>query len=699
MEMFPIPINEKPYYNTDAIANSIAATDMWDCYLEPVPNGGFITRRRPQLLNFTDLVTGVQGDGVFWWDAAQKCIAVSGGRVFNVNQDGTFTDITGDSPIAGIPVIFSDGQMLDTTPWLYLATGKLIYTKNGGKTAIPTTVNNITIVASPSGFAVNMTGTVWVLLTSIILGGYASQITILNNSYNDLSQISVTITGTDINGNAQTETISLPVGGATATSTNQYLTVASITPSSSITPAITTANPTGYASSVTGAVWSLTSDIASDGFAHQVTIQNNTSIDHSLQTATVIGTDLHGNPSTEIINLPGPNGLNAGGSFFQTVTSITPSASIGTDTMSIGWGANTATGSVNIGWNTNGLTISADNVPAATHIDWIDGRFVANLTGTPRFAATDTNPNTGLFDNAFWASTINPFRNTARGDNLQAIRTCWEEIYAWGSQALEVWQNDYVTPFSSIPSALTEVGLEAPYSVCRTENTLFAVCVLDGKRTVVKLAGRVPIIISEPIANILAEMSTVSDAIGDLITVGGVAIYLLNFPTAQQTWAYDHKNDVWCRWGHYNGDSDNRDQFIGQHSCFCKAWNKHLIMSRIDGKIYELTRTGVNDAGTPLIPYRRTGWINMGTDRRKRNGQFYVKCRPGLSSASQLLMRYQDNGRNEWSTYTEMAFEDESIERLTRQGTFRTRRYEFRIPDANDTILVSAEGEFAELVN
>jgi hypothetical protein len=346
------------------------------------------------------------------------------------------------------------------------------------------------------------------------------------------------------------------------------------------------------------------------------------------------------------------------------------------------------------------------NTPAATHVDFIDSRFVALLPNSPRWLTTDTNPDTGNLENDFWSSIVNPFRNTARGDNLKALLSCWEEVYAWGSRCLEVWLNDGVTPFTPIPGALAEVGLEAPYSVCRTENTLFALCVLDGKRVVVRMQGRQPVIISEPIANILCEMDTVSDAIGDLVNVDGIAIYLLSFPSANQTWSYDHKNDVWSRWGYNTGDADIRDRFIGQHSCFCKTWNKYLIQSRIDGKIYQFSRTVYDPTVETVLPYRRTGHVSpicvgtsLTTARRKRNDQFYVKAKPGLTPDPRLLMRYRDDGRNEWSRWVELNFDESMIERLTRQGTFRTRQYEFRIPEGKDTVLVSAGGIFWELKN
>lgn len=90
-----LPINDKPYYNTDNIANGIASGDMLDCYLEPVPGEGLITRRRPGLIEFADLGTGVKGDGIYDWEAADKVICVSGGRVFVLYEDGSTTEIIG----------------------------------------------------------------------------------------------------------------------------------------------------------------------------------------------------------------------------------------------------------------------------------------------------------------------------------------------------------------------------------------------------------------------------------------------------------------------------------------------------------------------------------------------------------------------------------------------------------------------------
>lgn len=474
----PLPINEKPYYNTDSIANSLAANDMFDCYLEPVPGVGFVTRRRPGLKDFTDVGTGAPGDGLFWWEAAGKLIAVSAGRIFDVAQDGAATDITGDPLNVGVPVAFSDGQDTGGAPWLYLANGKLVYT-TGATTVAPTDANT----------------------------------------------------------------------------------------------------------------------------------------------------------------------------------------------------------------------------PAATHVAFVKGSFLANETGTNRFLFTDTDPATGLMDNAYWSATENPLTCDAKGDVLAALFAAWQEVYAWGTGGLEIWQNDGVTPYSPIPGAFSEGGIEAPHSAIIADNTVFALCVVAGARVVVKLQGRAPVVVSDPIGRILAEMTDVSDAIGDLISVGGLAMYLLTFPSAGQTWAYDYKNDVWSRWGYWQ-DGEHH-QFLGQHATFVKQWNKHLIMSRVDGKIYELDRSTFDDAGSEMVSFRRTGWLNHGTYNRKVCDQFSIKCKAGGSDVGTLLIRWRDDGREEWNNYVEVALSPVGLRDfhagMNRMGMYRSRQYEFRLSDNADLVLVGADAEMRGL--
>jgi hypothetical protein len=284
--------------------------------------------------------------------------------------------------------------------------------------------------------------------------------------------------------------------------------------------------------------------------------------------------------------------------------------------------------------------------------------------------------------------------------------TAFNEIYAWGSDGLEIWQDDGVTPFVPIQSAFTVAGIEGMYAYGKIDNTIFALCVIEGKGCVIRINSRSPQIVSEPIARILSEMSTVSDAFCDIISVGGISIALFSFPSAGQSWAYDYKNDTWLRWGYWNLLRGEHQRFIGQHSCFVKSWNKHLIQSRVDGKIYELDRNTYDDDGNIMLSYRRTGWIDRGTWNRKRIPQLYIKGKVNpidLDNPAMLQFRWRDNGNPTWQPLVEISLNPDEqgnfVVPMNRMGMYRSRQYEFRISDNVDMVLVGANEEVEVMRN
>jgi len=94
---------------------------------------------------------------------------------------------------------------------------------------------------------------------------------------------------------------------------------------------------TGFASNVTGATFTLTASSSGDGLAHQVSIRNDAAADHSGKTVTLVGTDADGRAQTEVVTGPGVSATVESAKYFLTLTSATPSATIGSDTFDIGW--------------------------------------------------------------------------------------------------------------------------------------------------------------------------------------------------------------------------------------------------------------------------------------------------------------------------------------------------------------------------
>lgn len=150
------------------------------------------------------------------------------------------------------------------------------------------------------------------------------------------------------------------------------------------------ANVTGYATAQTGAAWTLAHTTAADSLAHLTTITNNSSTDHSGKTALITGTDADGLAQTETLALPAASVAVTGLKYFKTVTSIVPSATIGADTMGLGWAATAVGPSIELNWRQNQFQVSVAlwitgtiNVTEQHSFDYLrDAVLAGTTTGT-----------------------------------------------------------------------------------------------------------------------------------------------------------------------------------------------------------------------------------------------------------------------------------------------------------------------------
>ena len=339
---------------------------------------------------------------------------------------------------------------------------------------------------------------------------------------------------------------------------------------------------------------------------------------------------------------------------------------------------------------------------------WFNNRFVCNDADTGFFYATGVNTNTGSdkfgeFDNYFWNSVFNPFIAEAKGDNLLKLISVNQELYAWGSEGLETWQDDGVSPFQNVPQAFKEVGLLAPRSVVTLNDTTLALVTYAGRRDVIAMISRQVTPIGADISKILNEYTTVNDAVGMYVTAQGMEFYVLSFPTEGTTWAYDTKHQYWAKWGAWNLAQGTYDRFKGITCCYAKQWGKTLMQSRNDGKLYEVSREFFSDAGYIIRAARRTGWIDWDTYfKRKRSDQLFIKMKTGQQNGSpKVLMRWRSDGRQEWSNYLELpmypAGQQDFLAKLNRFGIYRARQYEFVLSDAADLALCEFQEEFTLL--
>jgi hypothetical protein len=338
------------------------------------------------------------------------------------------------------------------------------------------------------------------------------------------------------------------------------------------------------------------------------------------------------------------------------------------------------------------LTATSGAPANVSHCCWHSGRFLINSVGTRRAYATDVNPATGEFDNAYFAAADNPLTAVQRPDNLDYLGTSWEEILFWGKQGLEIWQPDS-NFFSPVSGAFSPAGILAPYSVVEADNTVFALCLVDGgnKRAVVKMVGRSPQVISLPIERVLNGHDVVEDAIAWLTRDSE---YVITFPTAGETWCYDYRNDAWYQWSKWDSNTASRQEFLGRHSA--TMWGKTFMQSRADGKIFEYDRATFTDDGQTINTEPITGNFGNGAGVRINKLRLFLKC--GASNGVNepvLRVRWRDNGRQEWHGHRDVLLgaqgEYEFFRDLTQLGSTVTRQFSFPFTDDAELVLARVE--------
>lgn len=171
------------------------------------------------------------------------------------------------------------------------------------------------------------------------------------------------------------------------------------------------ASLTGFASNVTGASFTITTTTVSDGLAHKVTVRNDSATDHSGKTIALVGTDANGRPQTETLTAPGSSATVTSTKYWLSLTSATPSATIGADTFDIGYAADAVSATmIPLGVRLNG----GFNIGFGCSVD----------SGSPTYTVQHT------YDNSVWFthSTVSAETTSQEGSYsgpVAGIRLLW----------------------------------------------------------------------------------------------------------------------------------------------------------------------------------------------------------------------------------------------------------------------------------
>lgn len=255
---------------------------------------------------------------------------------------------------------------------------------------------------------------------------------------------------------------------------------------------------------------------------------------------------------------------------------------------------------------------SSGGFPASggvTNFTYFDGYTIAAIN----------NSKTVIQSNVLDASTFGPLAFdtiTSFADNIVAVFSDELQLYIFGPKITEVQGDAGTIPyaFQKVSGVLIQAGCAAATSICKVGNTvIFLAADIAGKAYVAAFDGYATKVLSTPPINEAFERYTIiSDAFAYSYREGDNLFYVITFPSANATWAYDVKMDMWHKRS-INGGAD-------LPSC-CQQWQGIQVVGDASGNLYimsqnyayystynSITKT-VTD--TPLTRTRTTAHVNL----------------------------------------------------------------------------------------
>jgi hypothetical protein len=286
-----------------------------------------------------------------------------------------------------------------------------------------------------------------------------------------------------------------------------------------------------------------------------------------------------------------------------------------------GWQVTLSSNAFSIIIDGTGTFVGADRV------DYLDTFFLFNKNATPQFIASDSLALT--FDPLWFAN------KSSASDLLASLIVVKREIGLIGVRSTEVWYNTGAAdfPFAQMPGVFIDRGLHALYSLAGYDNAAYWLSQDHrGKGIVVKGAGyEVTRISTFAIETEFAKMAATTDAIGYTYELAGHAFYVLSFPTADKTWAYDITTGLWHElcWIDTNGiEHRHRGNCATAVNSFvvCGDWQ--------NGNLYSMNITEATDNGVPIKRQRAFPHMIDGDNNRVSYSQFIADMEVGTATGT-----------------------------------------------------------------
>jgi hypothetical protein len=299
--------------------------------------------------------------------------------------------------------------------------------------------------------------------------------------------------------------------------------------------------------------------------------------------------------------------------------------------------------------------ISDDSFYGADRVDYVDTFFTFNRPGTNQWyislsevTFTMLTTNAGFDPLDFIAKTGGP-------DQISTQIVKHREVWLIGSLTSEPWFDAGAADFAfaAIPGAFIDHGCVARYSVARQDVSLFWLSRdREGQGIIVKTDGYEPKRIStHGIEADLLSYPRIDDAIGFCLQQAGHAFYVITFPSADKTWAFDlsaeNATEAWSEWAYMDNNG-----ILHRHraNCHTFAYGLNLVGDWQNGNLYALDPTVFTDNGQ-TVPRIRTFPHLQGGGNLVSYTRFIADMDVGAASGDShsVALRYSGDRGATWS--------------------------------------------------
>ena len=269
--------------------------------------------------------------------------------------------------------------------------------------------------------------------------------------------------------------------------------------------------------------------------------------------------------------------------------------------------------------------ITDPDFPGAVTVCYLDGYFVFNQPNSQKLWVTQLLDGTSIDPLDFASTEGSP-------DGLVAVASNFREVWAFGTNSIEVWYDSGATdfPLQRIQGAFNELGCAAPYSVAKMDNGLFWLGRdRRGQGIVYRANGYTGVRIStHAVEWQIQQYADMSDAIAYTYQQDGHSFYVLVFPSANTTWVYDAATQAWHeRAGFTDGN-------FTRHRSNCQmAFNNKIVVGDFEnGNIYAFDLDDFSDNGSIQKWLRTWRALPTGQNNLKRTTQHMMQldCESGV---------------------------------------------------------------------